>query len=76
MEGVDRADIISAAEEEAFQEEVNIAKMILLIVVCCHWPSLRPRRLQLMFMVFVLVWKKTKFGNPFITETLTDRSLS
>ena len=36
MEGVDRADIILAAEEEAFQEEVNIAKMILPLISCFH----------------------------------------
>ena len=33
MEGVDRADIILAAEEEVFQEEVNIGGMIFPAIV-------------------------------------------
>ena len=45
------ADIILVAEEEAFQEEVNIAHIIFAVIVCCHRPSPRPRMSQWIFIV-------------------------
>ena len=59
MEGVDRGDIILAAEEEVFQEEVNIGDMIFAVIVCyCyHWSSRRPTRLQC--MSFYGLWSQS-----------------
>ena len=43
MEGVDRADIILAAEEEVFQEEVNIGDTIFVVIVCYCYHGSSPK---------------------------------